>query len=140
MKYLLDTCVISEFVNPHQNEKVVEWLLEKDEKDFFLSALTIGEIHKGIAKLPDSKKKRALANWVENDLKNRFAGRILDITEDIAIRWGVMQGTSERKGIKFPVIDCLIAASAIEENLTVVTRNTKDINATGAKIINPWNE
>ena len=138
MKYLLDTCVISELVSPRQNEKVVKWIQEKEENDLFLSVLTIGEIYKGIAKLPDSKKKRSLLKWVEDDLKKRFKGRILDITEEIAGQWGEMQGESEKKGRKMPVIDGLIAATAIEENLTVVTRNTKDIENSGAMIINPW--
>ena len=98
MKYLLDTCVISELVNPHQDERVIKWLQEKEEKDLFLSVLTIGEIHKGIAKFPDSKKKRSLIKWVDDDLKKRFAGRILDITENIAIQWGEILGESEKKG------------------------------------------
>lgn len=138
MRYLLDTCVISELVTPQPNENVLKWLQEKKENDLLLSVLTIGEIHKGIARLPDSKKKKSLIKWVEEDLKKRFAGRILDVTEDIAIQWGEILGESEKKGKKIPVIDCLIAASAIEENLTVVTRNIKDMENSGAKLINPW--
>jgi predicted nucleic acid-binding protein len=138
LKYLLDTCVISELVTPHPDEKVLLWLQEREENDLFLSVLTIGEIHKGIAKLPDSKKKRSLIKWVEDDLKKRFAGRVLDITEDIAIKWGEILGESEKKGKKIPVIDGLISASAIAEDLTVVTRNIKDMENTGAKLINPW--
>lgn len=138
MRYLLDTCVISELVTPQPNENVLTWLQEKEENDLLLSVLTIGEIHKGIARLPDSKKKKSLIKWVEEDLKKRFAGRILDVTEDIAIQWGEILGESEKKGKKIPVIDCLIAASAIEENLTVVTRNIKDMENSGAKLINPW--
>jgi predicted nucleic acid-binding protein len=138
LKYLLDTCVISALIKPHQNEKVVKWIQEKEEDDLFLSVLTIGEIHKGIAKLPESKKKRSLSKWVEEDLKKRFSGRVLDITEEIAIQWGEIQGESEKKGKKMPVIDSLIAAAAIKEDLTVVTRNTKDMENSGCKIINPW--
>ncbi|MCU0288901.1 MAG: type II toxin-antitoxin system VapC family toxin [Acidobacteria bacterium] len=138
MKYLLDTCVISELVTPYPNEKVIKWLEERKENDLFLSVLTIGEIHKGIAKLPDSKKKRVLIKWVEDDLKKRFMGRVLEITEAIAIQWGDILGDSEKKGKKMSVIDGLIAASAIEEGLTVVTRNIKDIKNSGARIINPW--
>lgn len=138
MKYLLDTCVISELVTPHPNENVLKWLQEREENDLFLSVLTIGEIHKGIARLPDSKKKKSLSKWVEDDLKKRFAGRVLDITEDIAIQWGEILGKSEKRGKSIPVIDCLIAASAIEEDMTVVTRNIKDMENTGAKLINPW--
>lgn len=138
MRYLLDTCVISELVSPHQNPKVIKWIMEKDEFDLFLSVLTIGEIHKGIAKLPNSKKKKTLTHWIESDLKKRFSGRIIDITENIAVQWGIMQGKFEKIGKKLPVIDGLIAASAIEAKLTVVTRNIKDIENLGAKIFNPW--
>lgn len=138
MKYLLDTCVISELVTPHPNENVLKWLREREENDLFLSVLTIGEIQKGISRLPDSKKKKSLVKWVEDDLKKRFSGRVLDVTEDIAIQWGKILGESEKKGKKIPVIDCLIAASAIEENLTVVTRNIKDMEDTGARLLNPW--
>lgn len=138
MRYLLDTCVISELVSPNQNKKVIKWLQERKESELFLSVLTFGEIHKGIAKLSDSKKKRSLIKWVENDLKNRFSERVLDITEAIAIEWGKIQGESEKKGKKIPVIDGLIAAPAIKEDLTVVTRNTKDIENSGGRIVNPW--
>lgn len=138
MKYLLDTCIISELVKPQINEKVIKWLLGKNENDLFLSVLTIGEIYKGISRLPDSKKRRKLQKWVEEDLINRFEGRILDITLEIAIYWGKQQGELEKKGIKIPVIDGLLAASAVIEKLIFVTRNTKDLENSGAKLINPW--
>jgi len=138
LKYLLDTCIISELVKPQINEKVIKWLLGKNENDLFLSVLTIGEIYKGISRLPDSKKRRKLQKWVEEDLINRFEGRILDITLEIAIYWGKQQGELEKKGIKIPVIDGLLAASAVIEKLIFVTRNTKDLENSGAKLINPW--
>ena len=138
MKYLLDTCVISELINQYRNEKVLAWINNKDEDSLFISVLTLGEIRKGIAKLPDSKKKRILTDWVETDLKQRFKERTLDITEDIAGCWGNILGESEKKGRKLPVIDTLIAATAITENLTVATRNIKDIKDSGCKLVNPW--
>ena len=138
MKYLLDTCVISELIKPVKNNKVVKWIKSRKEDSLFISVLTIGEIHKGILKLPDSTKKESLRAWVDNDLKKRFAGRMLEITEKIAIFWGEIQATSESEGKKMPVIDSLIAATAIKNNLTVVTRNTKDIENSGCKSINPW--
>jgi predicted nucleic acid-binding protein len=138
LKYLLDTCVISELIKPQKNEKVISWIREIDENYLFISVLTIGEIRKGISKLPESKKKKVLIDWLENDLKKRFNGRILGITEDIAILWGELSGIQEQKGLKIPVIDCLLAATAINANLSFVTRNTKDIENTGCNIVNPW--
>jgi len=100
--------------------------------------LTVGEIHKGISKLPESKKKESLQSWVKNDLKKRFAGRVLEITEEIATLWGEIQGKAEKDGKRMPVIDSLIAAAALKNNLTVVSQNVKDIENSGCKIINPW--
>lgn len=138
MKYLLDTCVISELIKPGKNNKIVEWMQSKEENSLFISVLTIGEIHKGISKLPDSRRKESLRTWVDNDLKKRFAGRILEISEKIATIWGEIQAKSEKDGKKMPVIDSLIAAAAIKNNLTVVTRNVKDIENSGCRSINPW--
>jgi predicted nucleic acid-binding protein len=138
LKYLLDTCVISELIKPGKNNKIVEWMQSKEENSLFISVLTIGEIHKGISKLPDSRRKESLRTWVDNDLKKRFAGRILEISEKIATIWGEIQAKSEKDGKKMPVIDSLIAAAAIKNNLTVVTRNVKDIENSGCRSINPW--
>ena len=138
MKYLIDTCVLSELIKPQKNEKVSEWILDKKETHLFISVLTIGELNKGITKLPDSKRKDAINSWVNNDLKKRFAGRILEITEEIAALWGEVQGKAEKLGKKMAVIDSLIAATAIKNNLTVVTRNVKDFKNSGCEIINPF--
>ena len=138
MRYLLDTCVISELIKPGENNKIVEWIQSKDEDSLFISVLTIGEIQKGISKLPDSRRKESLRTWVDNDLKKRFSGRILEISEKIATTWGEIQANSEKDGKKMPVIDSLIAATAIKNNLTVVTRNVKDIENSGCISINPW--
>ena len=138
MRYLLDTCVISELIKPGENNKIVEWIQSKDEDSLFISVLTIGEIQKGISKLPDSRRKESLRTWVDNDLKKRFSGRILEISEKIATTWGEIQANSEKDGKKMPVIDSLIAATAIKNNLTVVTRNVKDIENSGCRSINPW--
>jgi predicted nucleic acid-binding protein len=134
----LDTCVISELIKKEKNNKVVKWIKKRKESSLFISVLTVGEIQKGISKLPDSYKKEYLKTWIDNDLKKRFAGRILEITEEIATSWGEIQAKSESEGKKMPAIDSLIAATAIKNNLTVVTRNEKDIENSGCKSINPW--
>ncbi|MCL5673124.1 MAG: type II toxin-antitoxin system VapC family toxin [Deltaproteobacteria bacterium] len=138
MKYLLDTCIISEVAKQKPNEDVVLWLTENDENNFYLSVLTFGELYKGISKLPDSKRKGRIYDWVENDLKNRFNNKILDIDFIISKEWGGIEGQLESKGIKLPAIDALIASTAIAYDLTVVTRNTSDMVKTGAKLLNPW--
>ncbi|MCX5759394.1 MAG: type II toxin-antitoxin system VapC family toxin [Candidatus Hydrogenedentes bacterium] len=140
MKYLLDTCVISEMVKPRPNKGVVQWLSERGEETLFLSVLTIGEIQKGIAKLVDGKRKESIQTWLDEDLRLRFSERILAVDEDVASTWGIIQGNAERGGRSIPTIDGLLGATAIAHNLSVVTRNEDDIGMTGARIVNPWNQ
>ena len=92
MKYLLDTCVISEVIKPKPNRKVVAWLKDQDEENLYLSVLTFGEIEKGIEKSADGGRKNKLRLWVEEDLKQRFAGRVLPIDMHVASKWGEIHG------------------------------------------------
>jgi len=138
MRYLLDTCVISELAKPEPNEKVVTWATQNDEENFYLSSLTFGELYKGISKLPPSKRKENLLQWVEHDLKDRFKTRIIDITLKVAKQWGETQGISESQGRPMPTIDGLIAATGLAHDLTVVTRNTADMQQSGVSLLNPW--
>jgi len=139
VKYLLDTCVISETIKKVPNPQVVAWLDGCDEEKLFLSVLTIGELQKGISKLPDDNpRKEDLQQWVEHDLMERFEGRILTIDVDIAIAWGNLQGAAEQTGESLPVMDSLIAATAKAYGLAVVTRNVRDLKRCSAKIFNPW--
>jgi predicted nucleic acid-binding protein len=138
LKYLLDTCAISELIKNRPNKRVVKWIEECNEDNIYLSVLTIGEIQKGITKLEDKRRKVKIQIWLDSDLKARFADRILPISEDVVLTWGVLEGEAELKGRPIPVIDALIGATALTYNLTVVTRNVEDINPTGARILNPW--
>lgn len=138
MKYLLDTCLISELVKKVPNSDVVDWLNVQDEQSLFLSVLTIGELQKGICKIPDSARKSELQAWVEHDLTLRFTGRIIDIEMETVLIWGRMQGESEQKGESLPVMDSLIAATASAHGLVVVTRNVKDIERCQVRVCNPW--
>ena len=138
MNYLLDTCVISELIKERPSTRVVEWVRGINENFMFLSVLTIGEIHKGIRKLPVSKNRNTLREWVSKDLCQRFENRILSVSMEIAGIWGEIQGNAEKKGEKIPVVDSLIAATAIAHALTVVTGNAVDMEKTGVPIYNPW--
>lgn len=138
MKYLLDTCLISELIKSRPDKKVLKWVEGCDEEAFFLSVMTIGEIQKGIAKIKDKNRKSIIQRWLDHELRDRFVDRILLITEGVALAWGIIQGEAECKGNSIPAIDGLIGATAIAHNLTVVTRNEKDIAKTGARILNPW--
>lgn len=138
MKFLLDTYVISETFRPNPSSKVIEWINKEDESNFFISVLTFGELHKGIEKLTESKRKEELHNWVENDLKERFMNRIINIDLQIAMLWGKIQGIAERSGRPMPAVDSLIAATGMALHLTVVTRNTADMKESGVALLNPW--
>ena len=138
MKYLLDTCLISELVKREPNPAVVSWLVGQDEQTLFLSVLNLGELQKGISKLPDGTKKDELQAWVGLDLVERFTGRTIEIDLETALCWGRLQGEAERSGEKLPVTDALIAATAAAHGLTVVTRNVKDMERCGARVCNPW--
>ncbi len=138
MKYLLDTCLISELVKKEPNPAVVSWLDEQDEQKLFLSVLNLGELQKGISKLPDGTKKEELHAWVALDLVERFTGRILEIDLETALCWGRLQGEAEQAGEKLPVMDSLIAATAAAHDLVVVTRNVRDIERCGVRVCNPW--
>lgn len=138
MSYLLDTCVISELVKKQPNPGVMEWLDARDQGALYVSVLTLGELHKGISKLPESVKKDTLRYWLTHDLIARFEGRILPLSIEIATTWGALQGEAERRGAKLPVVDSLIAATALIHHLTVVTRNVQDLQRCHAQVVNPW--
>jgi predicted nucleic acid-binding protein len=138
MKYLLDTCILSELIKKNPSNNLIKWLSTQDENRLFVSVLTIGEIHKGIEKLPGSTKKKKLHHWVNHDLKERFYNRILELDLQAATTWGQIQAYSEIQGKSMPIIDGLIAATGIRYDLTVVTRNMKDMEISGVTLLNPW--
>lgn len=136
--FLLDTNIISELIKPGPEPRVIAWLQKTDEHLFYLSVLTLGEIRKGISALPDARRRVGIEAWLEKDLRDRFEGRILPVSEEIADRWGVLAGQAHAKKMLIPVIDGLLAATAIHHNLTLVSRNVKDVAATGVSVFNPW--
>lgn len=138
MKYLLDTCVISELIRPKPDHNVISWMQEQSENDLYLSVLTFGEIEKGIKKAANLTRKKNLQLWVENDLKKRFEGRIIPIDLDVSIKWGDIQGAAELIGKSMPTIDGLIAVSGLTHNCVVVTRNSSDMVQSSVELINPW--
>ena len=115
------------------------WFADRDELSMYLSVITFGELRKGIEKLPDSKKKKELNRWVKEDLNHRFKNRVLDITIEEVNKWGKILAEAEQDGRPLPAIDSLIAATALVHDLSVVTRNTQDMEDSGVEVINPWN-
>jgi len=137
LKYLLDTCIISELVRPTPNTQVTNWLHAVPSDALFLSVLTIGEVRKGLAKLPDSKKKERLTQWLDT-LLEEYKERILPIDLMVSENWGIIQGSAEKAGTPMSTIDGLIAATASTHNLILVTRNECDFIPGQITLVNPW--
>jgi len=136
--YLVDTNIPSELTRPQPDARVVDFIRKAGKDSLFLSVVTIGEICKGIDLLPASQKRATLESWLNIDVRAWFVGRILAVTEPIAERWGHLAAAARKQGITLAVIDGMIAATAIEHGLTLVTRNSKDFAALGVTIRNPW--
>ncbi len=138
MNYLLDTCVISELVSKRPNQAVIDWIDSIDDDHIYLSVITIGEIKKGIEKLPDSARKEQLTEWLEEDLLSRFQGRIVGVETAVMLTWGTLTAKLEQQGTPMPAIDSLIAAIALHGNLALVTRNVQDFHESNLILFNPW--
>ena len=136
--FLLDTNVISELIKPRPEANVTSWIEGTDESLLFLSVVTLGEIRRGIAGLPQSRRRVTLEAWFDKDLQARFEDRILPIDQEVADRWGLLTAAALNSGIVLPVIDGLLAATALEHNLTFVTRDTGQIPSMGVAVFNPW--
>jgi predicted nucleic acid-binding protein len=116
----------------------MEWTDATNEASLYLSVLTLGEIRKGLAALPQGTRRTRLETWIEVDLKARFHGRILPVDDAVADRWGLLTAEAKRKGKPLPVIDGLLAATALHYNLTVVSRNVSDFARARVPVLNPW--
>ena len=138
MKYILDTNIISELINTNPNPKVLNFLNTLNEKDIYLSSITIGEIYFGIQKLPSGKKQKKLLSWVEEQLLPRFHNKIIDIDTEVMLQWAVLTNTLKTEGTPLPLMDSLIGATCLAKKFTLVTRNEKDFKNIDIKIINPF--
>lgn len=137
MNYLLDTCVISEFIKAKPDAAVLRWIAEMHEQSLYLSAITVAEIQRGIAKLPKSKRKNELTTWFM-DVLAQFDGRILSFDGKAALFWGNQLAKLEQAGRKMPAIDAFIASIAASQQMRLVTRNSADFKYFPIETVNPW--
>lgn len=135
MSYLIDTNVLSELRRKSPDPGVVTWFSQRPPATLHLSVLTLGEIRKGIEGVGDEVRKQTLIDWLETDLPTFFTGRILDVNGAVADRWGRLVAAAGRP---LPTIDSLLAATALEHDLVLVTRNTKDFAGLPVEVFNPW--
>lgn len=135
MSYLIDTNVLSELRRKSPDPGLVAWFAQRPPATLHLSVLTLGEIRKGIEGVSDEVRKQKLIDWLETDLLTFFTGRILDVDGAVADRWGRLVAAAGRP---LPTIDSLLAATALEHDLVLVTRNTRDFAGLPVEVFNPW--
>jgi predicted nucleic acid-binding protein len=139
--WLLDTNVIAEVSRVKPNPRVARWLSSQPEHTLFLSILTIAEYQKGIHHLPRGDKLRPRIERSVRLLEARFSSRVLSVSDQIALRWGAISGEVKRlTGHSPSVVDTLLAATALEHNLYLVTRNVAHVANSGAAVFNPWTD
>lgn len=136
MSYLLDTNVLSELTRTKPNQKVLTWFARVPSEALYLSVLTLGEIRKGLEKIQEQKRREKINLWLKHELPDWFESRILPIDHFVAERWGTLQHEMNRP---LPVIDSLLAATALHYHLDLVTRNTADFQYPPLRVIDPWN-
>jgi toxin FitB len=137
VSYLIDTNVLSELRRKAPNAGVVEWFSKRPTSTLYLSVLTLGELRKGVEGVVDANRRRALIDWLETELPNFFAGRILSVDAPVADRWGRMVAAAGRP---VPAIDSLLGATAAHHDLSLVTRNVRDFADLGLAVLNPWRD
>ncbi|MBX9928718.1 MAG: type II toxin-antitoxin system VapC family toxin [Gemmatimonadaceae bacterium] len=138
MRYLLDTNILSELVKPRPNQRVSDWVEAQAPLDLLVSVLSLGEVQRGIARLPDGPRRRTLIRWAGVDLPSQFAGRLLDVDLATSLAWGTMGARAAEEGRPLPTVDGLLLATAEAHGLTLVTRNTADCAHRGVPVYDPW--
>ena len=136
--FLFDTNIPSETVKLRPEARVTAWIKQQASDTLYLSVVSIGELRRGFVPLPKGPRRTRLEQWLENDVMLWFDERILPVTKEIADRWGVIDGTCQMRGTPANTADGMIAATALEHGLIVVTRNVRDFASLGVQLFNPW--
>ncbi len=139
MKFLLDTCVLSEVYKPEPMQAVIQWMGTQSTSTLWVSAITFGELQRGAFKLDAGRAQQNLLIWIAG-LQDKFKGRTLGFNLDEALLFGQISGRCERQGARLPFADGMLAAIALQHDMTLVTRNIRDFERTGVRIFNPWQE
>jgi toxin FitB len=138
MRFLLDTNVISEGLKPRPNPGVTAWGLQQSAQDLFVSALSFGEIRRGVELRFHDARRARIDDWLSNILPIQFRGRILPVDEEVALEWGRISAQGQQQGRVLPAVDGLLVATALVHGMTLVTRNERDCAGRGVPTLNPW--
>lgn len=138
MTFLLDTNVVSETMRKRPSAAVLDWVAAQVGETLFISAITLGELRRGALLLGEGKKRNALLRWIETGIKADFAGRILAVDTAVMERWAELQIATQKMGRRLPLMDSLLAATALAHGLTLATRNTADFQAADIPLLDPW--
>ncbi|MBN8246045.1 MAG: type II toxin-antitoxin system VapC family toxin [Verrucomicrobia bacterium] len=138
MSFLLDTNVVSEATRPQPSAVVLDWIAAQIGESLFISAITLGELQRGALLLAVGKRRKELLRWIETGIKTGFAGRILPVDALVMERWAHLEATTAKSGRRLPLMDSLLAATALAHDLTLATRNLADFKASGVPLVDPW--
>ncbi len=139
MRWLLDTNVVSETVQPRPNRAVVAWIARQPGELTAISIVTLAELREGTASNPNERRRNELTHWLDVDVMSWLGERILPLTLEILIDWLDVGHRVARQGMTRNSADLLIAATARMHNLIVVSRNVRDFAGTGVVVYDPWN-
>ena len=135
---LLDTNVLSELRRPRPDAKVASFVAGEPLDRLYVSVVTFAEIRFGIELVADPVRRSDLSLWLDNKLRPMLAGRVLEISEDILLKWRLIIEDGRKRGHTFSHPDVLLAATAAHHDLVVVTRNTREFEAAGVAVLDPW--
>ena len=136
--WLLDTNVLSELRRPKPEKRVVAFVTEQPLETLFVSSVTLAEIRFGIERNTDPVRRAALHDWLTHKIRPMFAQRVLQVTEDVMFKWRLLVEEGRKTGHTHSQPDLIIAATALQHGLTLVTRDVGDFARVGVEIFNPW--
>ena len=140
MAWLLDTNILSEGRKPRPEPRVTAFYDTQPLNQLYISVVNIAEICFGIELQENLVRRAELNQWLELTLRPAFAGRILPVTEDILLKWRLLMRDGRKIGHTYSHPDLLLAATALQHGLTVVTRDRNDFDHTGVSVFNPWEQ
>ena len=136
--WLLDTNVLSELRRPRPEPKVVTFVAGQPLDNLYISTVTLAEIRFGIELITDVGRRAELHDWLTHKVRPMFAQRVLPVTEDIMFKWRLLVEEGRKMGHAFSQPDLIIAATALEHGLTIVSRDTSDYEKARVPLRNPW--